>query len=68
MCYARCSSKSIGLYRKNCIINTSSVIEHDCVIEDNTHISPKSVLGGGVKVGKIHISELKHNNPGNKDR
>ena len=44
---------SIG---KHCIVNTGSVVEHDNVIEDFVHISPKVALGGTVSVGKsTHI-------------
>ena len=35
---------------KHCIINTSSSIDHDNVIEDYVHISPGSHLAGTVKV------------------
>lgn len=36
----------------NCaIINSASVIEHDCVIGEFAHISPGAVLCGGVKIG-----------------
>jgi UDP-perosamine 4-acetyltransferase len=34
----------------NVIVNTGSIIEHDCVIGDHTHISPGSVLCGRVTV------------------
>lgn len=34
-----------------CIINTSSIIEHDCVISDFVHICPNVALAGGVYVG-----------------
>ena len=34
-----------------CIINTGSVIEHECSIKDAVHIGPGSVLAGGVEVG-----------------
>jgi len=34
------------------ICNSSSVIEHECVIEDYAHIAPGAVLAGNVKVGK----------------
>lgn len=37
---------------KGCIINTSSSIDHDNVIEDYVHISPGVNLAGTVKVGK----------------
>ena len=36
---------------ENCIINSGVVIEHDCEIDSHVHISPRAVLGGGVKVG-----------------
>ncbi|MBW4827968.1 MAG: acetyltransferase [Clostridiaceae bacterium] len=35
---------------KNSIINTGSIIEHDCVIKDNVQISPGTILAGNVKV------------------
>jgi len=35
-----------------CIINTSSTIDHDNIIEDYVHISPGVHLAGTVKVGK----------------
>lgn len=34
------------------IINTASIIEHDCVIATGSHISPNVSLAGGVKVGR----------------
>lgn len=40
----------------HCIINTASTIEHDCVIEDFVHISPKAALAGNITVKKgAHI-------------
>lgn len=36
---------------KNCIINTSSLIEHDVIIGDHTHISTNAVINGGTKIG-----------------
>lgn len=33
------------------IANTSSIIEHDCVVEDGGHICPGATLAGGVRVG-----------------
>ncbi|WP_214874859.1 acetyltransferase [Exiguobacterium sp. CH10] len=35
---------------KGCILNTSSSVDHDCVIEDFVHLSPGVILGGSVKV------------------
>lgn len=43
------SSSRIG---KGCIINTSSSLDHDNVIESYVHISPGVSLAGTVKVGK----------------
>lgn len=34
-----------------CIINTSAVVEHDCSIDDFSHICPNVALAGGVSVG-----------------
>jgi len=56
-----CSSK-IG---KGCIINTSSSLDHDNVIEDFVHISPGANLAGTVRVGKgswIGIGSVVSNN------
>jgi len=36
----------------NCIINSKSSIDHDCLIGDHTHICPGVVLGGNVTIGK----------------
>ena len=37
---------------KCCIINTGSIIEHDCVLEDGVHISPNAAMGGTVTIGE----------------
>ncbi|WP_211842150.1 acetyltransferase [Pseudoalteromonas sp. NEC-BIFX-2020_015] len=34
-----------------CIINTAAVVEHDCIIDDFTHICPNVALAGGVTIG-----------------
>ncbi len=40
----------------HCIINTSAVAEHDNVVKDYVHISPKAALGGMVNIGELtHI-------------
>ena len=40
----------------NCIINTGAIVEHDNIIGDYAHLSPKVALGGTVSVGKsTHI-------------
>lgn len=44
---------SIG---RHCIINTASIIEHECRIGDFVHISPKASLAGNITVKKgAHI-------------
>lgn len=41
---------------KNAILNTSSSVDHDCVIGDFVHIAPGVTLSGGVVVGEeTHI-------------
>jgi sugar O-acyltransferase (sialic acid O-acetyltransferase NeuD family) len=35
----------------NCIINTGSIVEHECLLGNNVHIAPGAVLAGNVKVG-----------------
>jgi sugar O-acyltransferase (sialic acid O-acetyltransferase NeuD family) len=35
----------------NVIINTSSSIDHDCIIEDGVHVAPGATLCGSVRVG-----------------
>ena len=37
---------------RNCIINSNTSIDHDCVIGDHSHICPGVVLAGNVKIGK----------------
>ncbi|SDJ85755.1 acetyltransferase [Natronincola ferrireducens] len=56
------SSTRIG---KGCIINTSSSLDHDNVIENYIHISPGANLAGKVKVGKgswLGIGSIVSNN------
>lgn len=36
----------------SCIINTCSVVEHDCRLAQGVHISPNVSLAGGVEVGE----------------
>lgn len=43
------SSVTIGTH---CIINTSSSVDHDCIVEDFVHISPNSCLCGGISIGE----------------
>ena len=35
----------------NVIVNTSSVIDHDCTIHEASHISPGAILAGNVTIG-----------------
>jgi sugar O-acyltransferase (sialic acid O-acetyltransferase NeuD family) len=35
-----------------CIINTGSIVEHDCVIKDAVHIAPGAILLGNVIIGE----------------
>lgn len=37
---------------KHCIVNTSSSLDHDNVLEDYVHISPGSHLAGTVRIGE----------------
>nr|WP_097025992.1 acetyltransferase [Clostridium peptidivorans] len=48
---------NVGSYiEKGAIINTGSIIEHDCIVGEFSHISPGSVLCGGVQIGaNTHI-------------
>lgn len=36
-----------------CIINTSTIVEHDCMLGDAVHLSPCVALAGGTKIGKL---------------
>ena len=42
----------IGNY---CIVNTSSSIDHECIIENGVHLAPGSILCGNVKIGENSI-------------
>jgi len=35
----------------NVIVNSSSVVAHDCIIEDHAHLTPAAVLAGNVRIG-----------------
>ncbi len=37
---------------ENCILNTSCSIDHDCIIKAHSHIAPRAVLSGNVKIGE----------------
>lgn len=35
------------------IVNTGSIVEHDCIIKDFVNIAPNVTLGGNVKIGQF---------------
>ncbi len=35
----------------DCIINTNSTVEHDCILANGVHISPNVAIAGGVSIG-----------------
>lgn len=37
--------------KRDCIINTCAVVEHDCRLGEAVHMAPRSVLGGGCRIG-----------------
>ena len=41
------------IIKEGVIINTSSSIDHDCLIEDYAHVSPNCSLSGNVSIGKF---------------
>ncbi len=50
---------------KGVVINTAAIIEHECVVQDFSHIAPAAVLCGNVSVGKgafIGASAVVRNN------
>lgn len=56
---------SATIIKKGCIINTSSSIEHDNIIEDFVHVSPGVRTAGGVVVGSdvwLGIGSIVSNN------
>lgn len=40
------------LIGRHCIINTGAVVEHDSILEDFVHISPKAAVAGNVRIGE----------------
>lgn len=49
----------------HCIINTGSIVEHDNVLEDYVHISPRVALAGTVRIGEethVGIGAVVRNN------
>lgn len=49
----RATVNALASVGKGCIINTASIVEHECNIEDFTHIAPAAVLCGNVAVGDL---------------
>ena len=41
------------LIKEGVIINTSSSIDHDCMIDDYAHVSPNCSLSGDIRIGKF---------------
>ncbi len=35
----------------HCIVNTGTVVEHDCLLSDFVHLAPNTSVGGGTKIG-----------------
>ena len=35
-----------------CILNTGSIVEHDCILGNGVHIMPGAVIGGNTNIGK----------------
>lgn len=53
------------IIKQGVIINTSSSIDHDCLIEDFAHISPNCSLSGNVNIGKYtHLGTGSSVHPG----
>lgn len=41
---------------ENVILNTGSIVEHDCWVGADSHIAPRACLAGGVRIGRqVHI-------------
>lgn len=62
---ARVVINSSSVIGRGCVINTSSTLDHDNVIEDYVHISPGANLAGAVKVCRgswIGIGSVVSNN------
>ncbi len=36
---------------EHCIINTAATVDHDCEVQDFTHISPNAAIAGNVQIG-----------------
>src|SRR5690606_27069300 len=42
---------SLAMVGKGCVINSGAIVEHECRVEDFSHLAPGAVLLGNVKVG-----------------
>ena len=42
-----------AVIREGAIINTGAIVEHDCVVWDFAHLSPKVAIGGRVSIGEL---------------
>lgn len=51
ICQGACINP-FAIIGRGVIINTASIVEHECNLEDFSHIAPGAVLTGNVKVGK----------------
>jgi acetyltransferase EpsM len=41
---------------RGCVVNSGAVVEHDCRLDDFVHLSPRSALGGAVRIGEgVHV-------------
>lgn len=49
---ARCVINPMANIGNFCIVNTGSIIEHDCIIKDGAHVAPGAVLLGNVIIGE----------------
>lgn len=53
------------IIKNGVIINTSSSIDHDCIIEDFAHISPNCSVSGNINIGKFsHLGSGTSVHPG----
>ena len=50
--YISLGMKLATIIHPRAVVNTGSIIEHDCILEDGVHISPNAVMGGTVSIGK----------------
>ncbi len=48
---ARAVINAAAILGAGVIVNTGAIVEHECVVGDTAHLSPASVLCGGVRVG-----------------